>query len=140
MKSKQLEFGNETEDKVALLFKKKHYWSYITPKKLGGQPVDIIAISDKGKWLVDAKHLEETEKSFPFSRIEANQLTTMQYARGYAGVQGLGFVICVGNDFDKFYFLSYDKYLDLSQKGLKSAKIGLLEDFEVVLDNECRNN
>lgn len=126
--SKQLDLGNETEQEVAKFFKSKGFWSYITPKKVSGQPVDIIAIKNNENWLVDAKHLDMKKKSFPFSRIEANQVDSLTYARKFAGIKNVGFVICLENDYSKFFYLSYDKYLEIEQNGRKSAKIEELED------------
>ena len=136
-KSKQLELGNETEEEVAKFFKKNGFWSYITPKKVSGQPVDIIAIKDNVSWLVDAKHLSIKDKSsFPFSRIEANQVDSLTYARNFSGVKNLGFVICLENDYSKFFFLSYDKYLEIEQSGRKSAKISELQDLAELIGGE----
>ena len=136
-KSKQLELGNETEEEVAKFFKKNGFWSYITPKKVSGQPVDIIAIKGNVSWLVDAKHLSIKDKSsFPFSRIEANQVDSLTYARNFSGVKNLGFVICLENDYSKFFFLSYDKYLEIEQSGRKSAKISELQDLADLIGGE----
>lgn len=145
MEKKQIELGDETELAVSLLFKENGFWCHILSKKLGGQPVDIVA--GKGipnstnckLWLVDAKHLEEDKKSFPFSRIEPNQKTTLFYAKNYCNIQTLGFVICVGDDLTKFYFLSYEKYKTLEEEGKKSVKIKDLQDFQEVLNNESCN-
>ena len=136
-KSKQLELGNETEEEVAKFFKKNGFWSYITPKKVSGQPVDIIAIKGNVSWLVDAKHLSIKDKSsFPFSRIEANQVDSLTYAKNFAGIKNLGFVICLENDYSKFFFLSYDKYLEIEQSGRKSAKISELQDLSDLIGGE----
>ena len=62
--------GNETEKQVAELFHKNEYWAFVIPKKIGGQPFDIIASREKDTWFVDAKHLEASKASFPFDRIE----------------------------------------------------------------------
>lgn len=133
VKSEQLKLGNETEEEVAKFFKKNGYWSYITPKKVSGQPVDIIAIKKGVNWLVDAKHLDGKKKSFTFSRVEANQIDAMTYARNFADIKNLGFVICVEDDYSKFFYLSYDKYLEIEQSGRKSAKIEEFEDLEDLL-------
>lgn len=136
-KSKQLDLGNETEKEVAKFFKKNGFWSYITPKKVNGQPVDIIAIKENVNWLVDAKHIRiEDKSSFPFSRIEANQVDSLTYARNFSGIKNLGFVICLENDYSKFFFLSYDKYLEIEQSGRKSAKISELQDLADLIGGE----
>lgn len=133
-KSKQLDVGNEVEIEVGKIFKNNGYWAKIFPKKVSGQPVDIIAIKNKINWLVDAKHLREESKSFPFSRIEANQKDALRYAKEFAHIENLGFVICCGEDLTRGFFLSYDKLVELEEKGFKSVKISELEDFQEVLD------
>lgn len=148
-KSKQLDFGNESEKIVALFYKRKGYWAYILPKKVNGQPVDIIAMKENINWFVDAKHLIAEKKSFPFSRIEPNQKDSMQYAKNFAKIKNIGFVIVVGleqleridlkaieNGLINAFFLPYDKLIELEEKGFKSVKIEELESFQEVLD-EC---
>ena len=139
MNSKQLEVGDETEKEIGKLFKKNGYWCYITNHKLSGQPVDIIALKQNHNWLVDGKHLEEGNKSFPFSRIEPNQLTTMDYAMNFAGVKNLGFGIAIGDDYTHFYWLSYQEYLEAAKNDLKSVKIANLRDLQEVINIEDRN-
>lgn len=139
MNSKQLIVGNETEEGIGKLFKKNGYWCYITPHKVNGQPVDIIALKRRHNWLIDGKHLEEGSKSFPFSRIEPNQLTTMDYAMNFAGIETLGFGIAIGGDFTRFYWLSYQEYLEAIKNDLKSVKIANLRDLQEVIDIEDRN-
>ena len=137
IKNKQLQVGNEVEEAVAKMFKKHGYWAHIMQKSRVGQPVDIVALKgDVPGWLVDAKHLEKGKKSFPFSRIEANQATTLDYARNFSKIKNLGFVIgleddkTLENDFSKLYFLDYDTYIDCLKKEQKSVKIEVLKDFE----------
>lgn len=135
MSKKQNELGKLTEkDIIAQYFKSKKYWAFVIPKTINGQPFDIIAIRHNDIWLVDAKHLEEKKASFSFDRIEANQITSMMYAEKYANVDGhLGFIIYWEREPNKLFYLNYDNYIDLSQKGLKSVKIQELEDMEDLL-------
>ena len=130
---KQLNVGNEAEDYIAKFFKSKGYWAYITPKKFNGQPIDIIAIKGQDAWLVDAKHLRKEDKSFPFSRIEPNQRNSMEYAKKFANITNVGFCICWDICPEKVFFLSYDKLIEIEEKGRKSAKIEELEDFACIL-------
>ena len=139
MKSKQQIEGDNTEAIIAKTFKSKGYWAYITPKKTNGQPVDIIAMKGNVNWLVDAKHLEETKKSFPFSRIEPNQIDSLTYAKQKSGIKNLGFVIGQENNGFKLFFLSFDKLIDLMKNDVKSIKISELEDFVELLENESKN-
>lgn len=141
MNSKQLQVGNSSEEAICQLLKKYRFWAHIMQKSTSGQPVDIVALrgGQKGdKWLIDAKHLEKDKKSFPFSRIEANQVVSLDYARNFSGVENLGFVICVDNE-DKddgydYYYLSYDVYREYALwNGKKSIKLSELEDFECKL-------
>lgn len=133
MKSKQLILGNKVEQCIAKIFKENKYWAYIIPKKISGQPFDVIACRKNTNWFIDAKHLESDKASFPFDRIEPNQRTSMGYARIFAGIQNLGFAIQWDRDDSRVFFLSYDKLIELEEKGLKSAKIESLDDFTEVI-------
>lgn len=136
--SKQLVEGNKTEKFVAKTLKKFGYWNYIMPKKVNGQPCDIVA-GKGGKrtimWLVDAKHVEEGKVSFSFDRIEPNQITSFSYAMNYAHLFNVGFVIF----FDRtksLYWFPFSDYLKCSQLGAKSVNMNDLQDFEEVLKYE----
>ena len=132
MNSKQLQKGNETEKLVCDLFKKYGYWSHILQKgKDGGQPVDIVALKNNINWLVDAKNVEE-DISFPFSRIESNQLTCMDYAYNFAGIKRVGFVIYFAR-VNKICYLPYLKFLQLKENKRKSVRYDELYDMEAYL-------
>ena len=136
MKTKQQIVGDVSEKEIATdCFRKNGYWAYITAKKINGQPVDIIAMKNNINWLVDAKHLDESKKSFPFYRIEPNQIDTLNFAKK-KGLKNLGFVICQGsvenNDY-KTFFLPFDKLIELMQNNANSVKLCDLEDFMEVL-------
>lgn len=139
MKTKQQEEGESTEKLVVAAFKNNGFWAYNLPKKIGGQPFDIIGCKRGITWFVDGKHLEADKASFSFERIEPNQRTSMQYARGFAGIQNLGFVIKWDRDLSRLFFLSYDKVIELEKNGCKSVKIEVLEDFIEVLNNANNN-
>lgn len=121
--------GNETEQKIAKLFRERHYYVYITPHKANGQPVDIICISKHKSFLLDAKHVESGKISFPFSRIEPNQRTTMMYAKDWAGLENLGFGLYF-EDTKILYWLPYDKVLEYEKDGFKSIKYEELDRLE----------
>ena len=52
VKSKQLQVGNATEERLARYFQSMGFWVYILPKKIGGQPFDIIAGRNREAWFV----------------------------------------------------------------------------------------
>ena len=134
MGCKQLKNGNRDEKLVTEVFRKHRFWVHNFAKdSSGAQPVDVIAISGKGSWLVDVKNVRKEDVSFPFSRIEANQLTSMDFAKNWAGIENLGFVICFERSELKPLFLTYDKYLEMSQNGCKSVKMTDLEELESYL-------
>lgn len=134
MSNKQNKVGKATENIIAQYFKSKRYWAFIVPKSINGQPFDVIALNKEKKWLVDAKHLEESEASFPFNRIEPNQITSMSYARIYAGIDKyLGFIIKWDREPNRLFYLDYDIFIELKEKGLKSIKISELKDMEDVI-------
>lgn len=130
--SKQLQVGNATEQKVANLFNRYGYWVHILQKgKDGGQPVDIVAIKNNVNWLIDAKNIEE-EISFPFSRIESNQITSLDYALNFAGIKKVGFAIYFKR-FDKIYYLPYIKFIKLKEEKRKSVRYDELYEMEAYL-------
>ena len=138
--SKQLQVGNDAEQYIADFLFKKGYMSIIIPKKMSGQPCDIVACKGgKEAWMIDAKHLSKNEASFSFDRIEPNQLTTMMIAKNFANMNNLGFVIKWDREESKLFFLSYEELVDLKKNGAKSVKIGLLRDFKEMIENECNN-
>lgn len=140
-KSVQDEVGKGTEKFIAKTFRNFGYWAYNIPKKTEGQPCDIVAIkgckhSEKTiSWLVDAKHVRENEVSFPFSRIEPNQITAMAYAKQYAKIKNVGFAIFFERT-KKLYWFPYDDYIRYSQLNAVSVNMNELEIMESVLRNE----
>lgn len=130
MNSKQLTVGNESEITIEEFLRQKHYYVYVTPKKVGGQPVDIIALKNDTNWLLDAKHVREEECSFTFNRIEPNQIVSLDYAYNWAGIENRGFAIIFDRD-SSIRYLSYQKWLEMDKNGLKSVNLNelpLLED------------
>lgn len=131
MSSKQNEVGKKTEYIIAQYFKEHKYWAFVIPKSINGQPFDVIALGHNDIWLVDAKHLESSKASFSFDRIEANQITSMRYAKLYAEIDGhLGFIIKWEREPNRLFYLDYNIFTEFSEKGLKSVKIEELEDME----------
>lgn len=136
MGQKQNKIGSICERLIAKHIFKKGYWVYDTPKGVGGQPVDLIIAKGDTIWLLDAKHLELYDKSFPFSRVEPNQRTSMRMAKIHANIKNLGFIIYWEDsdnilnlpseaeiDPNRLFFLSYDKLIELENEGLKSVKL-----------------
>lgn len=137
----QEKLGKATEKLVVKTFKKFGYWAYNMPKKVGGQPCDIVAIKG-GKtflvWLVDAKHVREQDVSFTFDRIEPNQITSMRYARDFAHIETTGF--CIFFDRDKqLRWLSFENYENFAKNGIKSVNMANLVLFTEVLENADNN-
>lgn len=130
--SKQLQVGNQTEVMVTELFKKYGYWAHILQKgKDGGQPCDVVAMKENINWQIDAKHVED-EISFPFSRIESNQITSMDYALNFSRIKNLGFAIYFER-FNKLYFMHFLKYLELKNQKRKSVRYDELYEMESYL-------
>lgn len=127
MGKQQLEIGNSAEECIANFFHDKRYWAYILPKKIGGQPFDLIASKKNETWFVDVKHLEAEKVSFSFDRIEPNQWTSFRYARNISEIKNLGFVILWQKCPKTPFYLSFDKLLDYVENGDKSVKIERLE-------------
>ena len=132
--------GKTTEIIIADFLREKGYWAYILPKKVGGQPFDIVACRCNYVWMVDAKHLEKEKASFSFDRIEPNQKTAMMYARTFANISNIGFVIYWERNTTQLYFLSYDRWQEMSKEGQKSVKIEDLENFGELIENENSNH
>lgn len=132
-KSIQNIVGDSTEQFIANFLRENGYWAYILPKKVGGQPFDIIACRYNNIWFVDAKHLEKEKASFTFDRIEPNQKTSMLYAQQFAHISNMGFIIYWERTPEKLYFLPYDRVLRSEKEGKKSVKIEDLNEFKEVL-------
>lgn len=131
--------GNKTERTVSHIFRKNGYWVYNCPKsQTGAQPFDLIAIKGGENyiiWFVDGKHVRHNEVSFPLSRIEPNQLASMEYASGFANIstENMGFAIQferTGN----FYWLCYKDVLESLKNNEKSVNLNKLRLLEEVLD------
>lgn len=135
--------GNSKEQDVCNLFRTHGYWAHAFAKgRSGSQPVDIVAVRG-GKtvivWLLDAKNVRKEEPSFSLSRIEPNQWATLAYAHDFAKIdlKYLGFAIFFER-MNEFYWLSYEKALDMNKTGIKSVNFHDLRKFEEVL-NEYDN-
>ncbi len=140
-KELQIKLGTATEKFIAKTLKNYGYWVYNMPKKTNGQPCDIVAIKGGNSflaWLIDGKHVRDEEVSFSFNRIEANQISSMNYAHNYAKINNIGF--CIFFDRDKqLRWFPFEKYLDMYNKGFKSVNMNDLELFTEVLTYEDHN-
>lgn len=136
----QIKLGDATEKFIVKGLKNYGYWVYNFPKKASGQPCDIVAIKG-GKsylvWLIDAKHVEEDIVSFTFNRIEANQISSMNYAYNYAkfNIDNLGFCIFFARDKQLRWF-PFKDYLFMNNMGKKSVNMNELKLFTEVLNDE----
>lgn len=143
MKSIQLENGNRDEKSLCVDCLQQHHWYAYNTKRgaSGSQPVDVFAFkgSDDGKSVVlflDAKN-QERGKSFPFSRIEQNQETSMLYSSRICGnnPDHMGFVVFFDIDGElQPMFLSYTEFMRMKAYGMKSAPIGEMIPFDDFLD------
>ena len=87
----QIALGNKTEESFTKLLQSYGWWCHLCARGQGGaQPCDVIAMKGTCNALIDVKHC--VSDRFEFRRIEANQHTSLQYAR-FCGVQILGFAI-----------------------------------------------
>ena len=142
-KELQIKLGNATEKLVSKTLRSFGYWNYILPKKVEGQPCDIVAmkgIDIKNKveiiaWMIDAKHVEN-KVSFTFDRIEPNQISSLSYARDFAKIQGYrgytGFAIFFDRD-KQLYWFPFDQYQEMVKNGEKSVNMQSLKLFSEVL-------
>lgn len=156
MTNQQLQdkLGKATEKLVCKTLKKYGYWAYNMPKKVNGQPCDIIAVKGlEGTiitstmvytsktflvWLVDAKHIRKEDVSFTFDRIESNQITSMRYARDFSNIDNLGFAIFFDRD-KQLRWLWFEDYEKLAKSGIKSVNMHNLALFTEVLENADNN-
>lgn len=143
MSSIQVENGNRDEKSLCLDYLRARKWyAYNTKRSASGsQPVDVLAFkgTKDGTSVVlflDAKN-QEKGKSFPFSRIEQNQETSMLFCSRYCGnnPDHMGFVVffSVGGEKEAM-FLSYPKYRELMESGAKSAPMDEMVRFDSFLD------
>ena len=131
----QNDIGRTEEEKAAKYLSQHKYWALVIPKGPNGQPFDIIASRKRDTWFLDVKHLEKDKASFPFSRIESNQITSMNYANIVAKISSdrLGFMIKWERNPDKYFFLSWEKFIECKRKDEKSVKITELVNLEELL-------
>ena len=135
----QLKLGTATEKNICKTLRNAGYWVYNMPMKNVGQPCDIVALKGSASsWLIDGKHVRDQEVSFSFSRIEPNQISSMQYASDFAKIKNVGFVIFFDRDKQLRWF-PYAEYLKMHQLGCKSVNMNDLELFEEVIKNEDIN-
>ncbi len=115
---------------IALEFlKKKGYWVHDTGRSsAGSQPVDLIAVKRGSVWLLDAKFVRREDSSFRFSDIQPNQMTTMRYARDFAGIENLGFFIVFDRDRDNPRLLTYGAFIaSKDRKSVNMSELPLAE-------------
>lgn len=136
--NKRNEEGKGTEKFIAKTFKNAGYWVYNMPKKIEGQPCDLVAVKggkDTNAWLIDAKHVEEGKVSFSFDRIEPNQLAAMSYAIGFAKIQNVGFAIFFDRN-KTLYWFPYNDFLKCNNLGMKSINMHDLQPLGELLNED----
>ena len=131
----QNDIGRKEEKEAAIFLKEHKYWAFVVPKGPNGQPFDVITARKNNTLFLDIKHLESNKASFPFSRIEPNQITSMNYANIVAKIsdEKIGFMIKWERVPDKYFFFSWKKYIECKRKDEKSIKISELVNIEEIL-------
>ena len=129
--AKQTDNGKKAERIICTYLRHQGYWVHDTGRtNSGSQPVDIIAMKGNAfndlchVMLLDAKYIRAEDASFPFSRIEPNQMTSLDYASHYAGVSEdcLGFGIVSGRNENDIRFLPLTQLRDLKENDKKSVR------------------
>lgn len=69
--------GNDFERQLADLLYESGFWVHRLNRNQDGQPADIIAVKNKKAYLIDGK-VCSTSKGFQLSRLEENQILSMQ--------------------------------------------------------------
>ena len=136
-----IKIGSDCEKQVINILRGNGFWCYLTPRTATGQPVDIIAAKSKNNcdivYLFDVKHVRDETVSFTLERIEANQWSSLGYARNFANLERLGFAIYFERN-KTLYWLPFTKALELKEKGIKSINLKSLGKFEEEI-NENNN-
>lgn len=129
MGSASQENGRKGELIAMEFLRKRGYWVHDTGRNsAGAQPVDLIAAKRGSIWLLDAKFVRAEDPSFRFSDIQPNQLTTMRYAREFAGIENLGFFIVFDRDRESPRLLTYDGFLGMkNQRSVNMSELPLAE-------------
>lgn len=131
--------GNSVELEICKMFRAHKYWAYNCPKSLSGsQPVDVIAYrgGENGHfWYIDGKNVNFKKVSFVLDRTEDNQIVSMDYVIHFAKADDkyVGFVVYFERT-EKFYWLPYEKVLEVQKSGSKSVNLNDMRLFEDVLN------
>ena len=135
-KESNIKIGSRTEKNIITdCFRGNNYWAYLTPLKINGQPIDIIAIKKNNSILCDAKHVNSKKISFSFSDIQPNQIDSLNYAHEFAGLddeKNLGFGIYF-EKIDEIKWLSLKKYNDFISEDKKSVRYEELINIKEIL-------
>lgn len=138
MGAKSRSNGAKGEMIAQKFFREHGYWVHLMGRSASGsQPVDLIAVKgiEKGNqvWLLDVKFVSSSKPSFGFDDIQPDQLTTFRYAREYAHLTNLGFLIVFERDLDNPRYLPYGEYLQKVDKGQKSMNMDYICKMEEIL-------
>ena len=132
-----IKIGSTYEDLAAQILLKHGYWAHVIQKSVHGQPVDIVAAKNKNGnniiYLLDVKHVRENVPSFTLSRLEPNQLASLDFAKTFAKLDKLGFAIYFERT-HQWYWLKFELATSLIDKGAKSVKLDVLPKFEEILE------
>ena len=134
MGSKSYENGKKGERIVSDFLCQRRYWVHnVQRRPNGSQPVDIIALKENTSLLLDAKYVNASKKDyFPFSDVQSDQETSMEYAIEYASLENVGFAIVLEIDEQNPRYLDYCDYIRVryeeGKEGVRALNLPLLED------------
>jgi Holliday junction resolvase len=85
MSNKKL--GNSFESELCDILAEEGFWCHNLAQNSAGQPADVIAVKDGKAYLIDCKVCSRGR--FSFSRIEENQVQSMELWRDCGNGEGL---------------------------------------------------
>lgn len=98
--------GKRAEQYVADYLFKKGWFVILIPKKISGQPFDLIALKDDKFIAGDVKHIQSGD-TFRLNRVEPNQQTAFFLMRN-KGNTNFGLIFKFKNDMGVYYIRDSD--------------------------------
>lgn len=110
--------GNKFETTLCAVLSTYGFWAHNFTQSKQGQPSDIIACKNNDSYLIDCKECRKDE--FPLSRIEENQITSMQLFEKKGNKEGLFALKLKGGE---VYILSLKTLLSFEKGALNKNDI-----------------
>lgn len=79
--------GNQFETELCEILAEEGFWCHNLAQNSDGQPADVIAVKNGEAYLIDCKVC--SRDTFPISRIEENQMLSMELWRDCGNGEGL---------------------------------------------------